>query len=163
MAGGEEMAEQGRLAALERLHEKRPAHLFDVAIGLLAERVLERQAFREPRVDLVRVHMLAQHNLDFLDPGKRANRPAHIVGHQKREVRRAPIGWQSEPDVNAIVRVHVGFRDEVQLRHRLVQLRIHHAVQTGPYLPSTGLQFVVRPCCVKTHPRHSAAWADAAR
>ena len=37
MAGGAEMAEQRRLAALERLHEKRPADLFDAAIGLLAE------------------------------------------------------------------------------------------------------------------------------
>ena len=69
MAGGEEMAEQGRLAALERLHEKRPPHLFEVAIGLLAERVLERQAPREPSVDLVRVHMLAEHNLTSATQG----------------------------------------------------------------------------------------------
>ncbi len=135
-----EMVEQRDLAALECLDQERPAEIVQAAVGFRTERLLERQAPREARVDLIGIHMFAENHADARDPVEFADGPAHVIGHQEREVRRAPVGRQPELDMDAVVRIHIGSRDEIQFRHGFVELRIGHAPQAVPHfcLPIPG-------------------------
>jgi len=70
------MVEQRGLTALERLDQKGSAQIVQIAIRLGTEGLLKRASFGEPRVDLVGIHMLAEHNADAFDPVQRADGPS---------------------------------------------------------------------------------------
>ena len=130
----DEMSEQRRLATLESLQQEGPPQLVQIAVRLSPERFLEVQSTREPSIDLVRIHVLAEHNADVRHPRQFLDGVAHVVGHQEREIRRTPICRQAKFDVDAIVGVHIGPGDELERSDRLVQLRVGHCFQPPPDL-----------------------------
>src|SRR4029077_5097348 len=152
-----EMGEQRRLATLESLQQERPPQLIKIAIRLGPERFLEVQSTRESSIDLVRVHMLAEHDADVGHPRQFLDGAAHVVSHQKREICRTPISRQTKFDVDAIGGVHIGPRDEFERGDRLVQLRVGHCFQPPP-----DLGFTVGGDRV-SHTAHSGAWTDSVR
>ena len=131
------MGEQRRLAALESFQQEGPPQLIKIAIRLGSERFLEVQSTRESSIDLVRVHMLAEHDADVGHPRQFLDGAAHVVSHQKREICRTPISRQTKFDVDAIVGVHIGPRDEFERGDQLVQLRVGHCFQPPPDLGFT--------------------------
>src|SRR6476661_2143906 len=132
--GGDKMIEQRGLSPLERLDEKRPPKRAEIVIRLIAKCFGERKPALEAFVDLLGVHVLADCDFDLADPGERSNREPHVVGHQIREVRRAPIGRQTKPNPNLLARLHVDIGDEAQIDHRFVEFGINHAAQSVPNL-----------------------------
>ncbi len=108
------MGEQRRLATLESLQQEGPPQLIQVAVRLRTERFLEVQSMGEPSIDPVRVHMLTEHNANVRHPRQFLDRLAHVVSHQEREIRRAPISRQTKFDVDAILGVHIGPGDEFE-------------------------------------------------
>ena len=107
------MGEQRRLPTLERLQQERSPQIIQIAVRLGPERLLERQPTRQPSIDLVRVHMLTEHDAN-VGTQSRSLPPAHVVGHQEREIRGTPVSRQTEFDVDPVVRVHIGPGDEVR-------------------------------------------------
>ena len=89
---------------------------------------LEGKALGQPGIDLVGVHVLAEHDTHGADPWQLLDRHAHVVRHQEGEIGGAPIGRQTEPDVDAIFIVHIGPRDEFEVGDRLVEFRIGHCL-----------------------------------
>ena len=118
MARLDQMGEQRSLPALESLQQEGTPQSIKVAIRLGPKRFLEGQSPRESSIDLIRVHMVAEYNADVGYPRQFLDRVAHVVSHQEREICRTPIGRQTKLDVDAIVSVHIGPRDEFELGDR---------------------------------------------
>ena len=81
----DEMVEQRRLPALESLDEKRPTQIIQIAVGLGAEGLLKGQALGKTGIDLVGIHVLAEHDADAFDPVQRttARRMSSAIRNEK--------------------------------------------------------------------------------
>jgi len=124
MSHSHELTQQRLLAALKRLQEKGAAHFTQICRCLAAKGLLEGHALRDAMVDLVGIHVLAKNDADPANPWHGAYGRTHIIRHHEGKVGGAPIGWQTELDMDVFHRIHLHGGDEAELRHRLVKLRI---------------------------------------
>jgi hypothetical protein len=100
------------------------AQLMQFAASIGAERLRKRQAGGDAMIDLLGVHMLTERHLHMRDPRQRRDLTANVVGHQKREVRGAPVGRQPEADRHRTRIVDLQPFDEPQIRDRFIEFRI---------------------------------------
>ncbi len=156
------MVEQCHLTALERLHQERPAQLIQTSVSFHTEGLLKGKTFGKTGIDLIGIHVLAEHDANAFDPVQRAHGPAHVVRHQEREIGSAPIGRQSKFDVDPVFRIHIGLRDEVEVGNGLIELRVRHTLQACPHFGLPVLDLPVSPLFVlfglTGHVHHRGAW-----
>ena len=133
----DQVLQQRLLPALERFQQESPTQGLETALGLGTEGRLETGAFGHALVDRFGVHVLVQLHTDPCHPRQRLHRATHVVGHQEGEVGSAPVGRQPKADVHLAVFDQLDLGDEAELRHRLVEFRVHHRCQAGVHLHGT--------------------------
>ena len=143
IARGHQVVDHGFLAPLKRLDEKGLAHLVQICHVASSPKVSWNESpCGDAAVDLVGIHVFAEHDSTCPSPTAGRATRAHVVRHQECEVGRTPIGRQAESMWTRSFASTSTAADEAHIRDRLVEFRIDHRCQQ---LPDLGV-------------RHRSAW-----